>query len=242
VVVAHTQDGLTLTDDVQVLDHASVPDGVRLGNGDTYIYYVNGEQHGVFVARLDGDAAVVLGPIVIDGVERPGGVVDPDATLLADGTIRLTYFGSFGPPGTSHSHVMCIADSSDGINFTLRGKAIEFDEITTDPSVTQLADGSWLMAVSQGEASVLARSEDGIHFIEYGSVSYGGVPEVTTVDGGDVRLYVCARDGLQVYRSGDDGATWDHEGTLNRPPGRGMLMCDPSVVAGTDLFVYKTAQ
>ena len=137
---------------------------------------------------------------------------------------------------------MCVADSNDGINFTVRGKAIEFDEVTTDPSITQLADGSWLMAVSQGQASVLARSLDGIRFTEYDSVPYGGVPEVTTLPGGDVRLYVCALDGLQVYRSGDDGDTWEHEGTLNRPPGRGMLMCDPSVVAGTDLFIYKTAQ
>lgn len=242
VVVANTVDGLALTDDRQVLEHASVPGGVRLANGDIYVYYVNGEEHGVFVARLDGDEAVVLGPVVIDGIARPQGVVDPDATLLPDGTIRLVYLGSFGPPQGTQTFVMCIADSTDGINFTVRGKAIEFTEAATDPSIIQLPDGSWLMAVSRGQASVLARSEDGIQFTEYDRVAYGGVPELATVPGGDIRLYVCAPAGLQVYRSADLGETWLLEGTLNRPPGRGMLMCDPSVVAGTDLFIYKTAQ
>ena len=64
-VIATTGDGLTMTGAHQVLDHASVPDGVRRADGFTYVYYVNGVDGAVWVARIEGDTARVLGPIAI---------------------------------------------------------------------------------------------------------------------------------------------------------------------------------
>lgn len=240
VAFARTPDGLHMSGGTVVLEHASVPDGVRAADGSLLIYYVNGADHGVFVARLVVDAAVPIGAITLDGVSKPQGVVDPDATLLPDGRIRLAYMSGFGSPGGGGPWTMCLADSTDGVNFTVVGQALRFtDAASTDPSLTQLKDGSWLMAVSQGANTVLARSADGLRFEVYATLSYGGVPEVTTLPGGRVRLYVCAVGGLAAYSSKDDGATWQYEATVDNPVAGTKLFCDPSVVTGTEYFVFK---
>ncbi|TAK75557.1 MAG: hypothetical protein EPO16_08740 [Dehalococcoidia bacterium] len=122
VAVAETADGVTLTGARQVLDHASVPDGVRLADGSLRIYYVNGAEGATWVASLDAEGATPIGPISINGASRPIGVVDPDAMLLPDGKVRLVYLGNLGPPrpvpvtGTSASRTprtACGSPSSD---------------------------------------------------------------------------------------------------------------------------------
>ncbi|MBA4181502.1 MAG: hypothetical protein C0506_13005 [Anaerolinea sp.] len=241
VVLARSTDGVTVTGDKQVLEHASVPDGVQLADGSVYIYYINGARHGIDVALVQGDGVKELGPIWLDGVERPMGVVDPDATLLPDGKVRLVYFSGFGSPSqASRTATMCLADSEDGIHFTVLGRAIAFNEITTDPSIARLADGSWLMAVSQGQKTVLARSSDGLTFEQYSAVTYGGVPEISALSDGRVRLYVCAR-GIESYISTDKGNTWQFEATVVRGQPPKPLRCDASVVPGANLFIYKWA-
>lgn len=244
VVVARTTDGLALTDARQVLDHASVPDGVRMPDGTVRLYYVNGEEGGVWVARMDGDRVTPVGPVIVDGVAGPQGLVDPDALLLPDGRVRLTYFNGFGPPGsTPAARSMCIADSTDGERFTVVARAIRFPEglSVTDPSVVPLSDGTWLMAVSQGRQSILARSRDGVLFEAGETLSYGGVPELATLSGGRVRLYVCG-NGIEAYVSADLGRTWQREGQVNTPRFGQPIACDPSLVAGAGLFVYKTGR
>jgi len=72
VVYARTADGITLTDAHQVLDHASVPDGVLRRDGSILIYYVNDEDGSVWVARVSGELALPIGPLSLNGVERPG--------------------------------------------------------------------------------------------------------------------------------------------------------------------------
>ncbi|MBI4219250.1 MAG: hypothetical protein HY682_03825, partial [Chloroflexi bacterium] len=240
VVVAKTSDGIHLTGARQVLEHASVPDGVRLRDGSVRIYYVNGARHGLWVAEMQGDEVTPIGPISLNGVSDPMGVVDPDATLMPDGTIRLAYLSGFvtrpqGPGDWS----MCLADSRDGVNFNVLGRAIRFTEITTDPSLTQLTDGNWLMAVSQGTRSTLARSKDGLSFEAYKTVDYGAVPEITTLADGSVRLYVCGSS-IWAYRSRDGGSTWQKEGLVDTPEAGKKIVCDPSLVKGAGLFVYKT--
>ena len=47
VVVATSDDGRTIRDAHQVVDHASVPDGTRLPDGSVGIYYVNASEGGV---------------------------------------------------------------------------------------------------------------------------------------------------------------------------------------------------
>ncbi len=240
VAIARITGGVQLSEAKVVLDHASVPDGVRMADGSVRIYYVNGADHGVFVARLEGETAVPIGPITLDDVSKPQGVVDHDATLLPDGRIRLAYMSGFGSPGGAGGWTMCLADSTDGVNFTVIGQALRFTDVTTtDPSIAPLPDGTWLMAVSQGPNTVLARSQDGLRFEVYATVSYGGVPEVTALADGRTRLYVCAMKGIGVYISADLGKTWQQEAVMTNPVAGTKLFCDPSVAPGTDLFVFK---
>jgi len=111
----------------------------------------------------------------------------------------------------------------------------------TDPEIAPLPDGSWLMALSMGQQTVLARSSDGYAFAVYDTVTVGGVPEVSTLADGRVRLYVC-RNGIESYLSGDRGVTWTRETTVVPPGTLGKrILCDPSVVQGAGVFVFKTA-
>lgn len=242
VVAAQTSDGITIRDTRQVLDHASVPDGVRLADGSLRIYYVNGAEGAVWVARLDADGAAPIGPIAINGVARPQGVVDPDATRLPDGRVRLAYLSGFGAPGSAMMRAMCLADSTDGERFTVVGAAVTFGigDTTTDPSLLQLRNGSWLMAMSRGQTTMLARSPDGESFTIGETLTFGGVPELALLGDGRVRLYVCA-NGIESYVSDTDGATWQREATVVRPSGAARIVCDPSRIAGSEVFLYKTA-
>lgn len=242
VAVAQTTDGLTMTGIRQVIDHASVPDGVRRADGSVLVYYVNGAKGYTWVARLEADSARVLGQITIDGVPNPLGVVDPDAVLLPDGRIRLAFYWGFGAPGTGTARAMCIAESSDGINFTTKATAFPFgtNEMLTDPSLLALADGTWLMAISSGQNTIIARSADGLAFTREATLNYGGVPELARAPDGAVRLYVC-RGGITAYRSADAGRTWALERVVLNPPLNGHpIVCDPSLVAGANVFVFKT--
>jgi hypothetical protein len=214
---------------------------VRRGDGSVLVYYVNGAAGATWVARLAADSAQPIGPITVDGIARPVGVVDPDAQLLADGRVRLFYLNGFGAlPGVPRA--MCSADSPDGVQFTTRGPAFTWTsgEMLTDPSVVRLADGSWLMAMSLGQQTVIARSGDGLAFAREATFSFGGVPELALAPDGSVRLYVCAA-GIVAYRSSDAGRSFTREQTVVGPGFNGRpIVCDPSLVAGAGLFVFKT--
>lgn len=236
VAVGTTTDGVRVTGVRHVLEHASVPDGVRAPDGRVLIYYVNGEDGGVWVASYTGSAATPLGAIAINGVTRPTGVVDPDAVVV-DGRIRLAYLSGLGAPGQATARAMCLAESTDGVNFQVLGTALTITgETWTDPSLARLRSGRWLMAISAGTNTVLARSTDGLAFVAGERLAFGGVPEVSALEDGRLRLYVCAR-GIVSYVSADEGASWTYEAAVIEGSG---LTCDPSRVAGTDLFVYKT--
>jgi hypothetical protein len=215
-----------------VLEHASVPDGVRLPDGRLIVYYVNGEDGAVWAAEIGDAGAKPLGPIVLDGVTRPAGIVDPDASIVR-GRVRLAYFANSG-----RDRAMCLAESTDGLAFRAIGEALRLDtpETVTDPSIVPLREGKWLMAVSAGPQTVLARSTDGYRYVQGERLSYGGVPELARLDDGRLALYVCAR-GVQRYVSVDEGEQWTFDGTTAGLPG---LLCDPSHVAGTSVFVFKT--
>lgn len=233
VAVGQTTDGVRVTAVRHVLDHASVPDGVRAPDGRTLIYYVDGDNGGVWVASYAAGAATPIAPIAINGVSRPTGIVDPDA-FATDGRIRLAYLAA--QPAAGASRAMCLAESTDGVNFTVTSTALTTTEMWTDPSVARLRSGGWLMAISAGTNTVFARSSDGRTFAAGERVAFGGVPEITALDDGRVRLYVCAR-GIESYISVDEGRSWTREAVVIEPSG---LTCDPSLVAGAGLFVYKT--
>lgn len=244
VAVATTNDeGRSIANPLQILDHASVPDGVRLPDGSIGVYYVNGAEGSVWLARVSDGTATPVGPITVDGVARPQSVVDPDATLLPNRRVRLVFLNGLAAPGSTQTRGFCIAESSDGLEFQTVATAVNLStssSIDTDPSVTQLRDGSWLMAFSRGQQTVLARSADGLAFAVGETLSFGGVPEVSTLADGRVRLWVCA-GGIESYISADSGRSWTREGVVvpSRTLGRNII-CDPSRVDGTNLYIFKT--
>lgn len=237
VVVARSVDGLTVTDARIVQPAASVPDGVRAPDGRVLVYYVNGAQHGVWVGTASDGGWSATGPITLDGIRDPLGIVDPDAYRVG-GRIRLAYLANFTTP---NERAICLAESDDGVSFRTLGLAVDLRGAgtITDPSVVQLPDGSWLMALSAGQTTRLARSSDGLSFALGETLTYGGVPELALTDDGAVRLYVCA-GAIVAYRS-RDAISWQREQeVVTRGPNGSMLVCDPSRVAGTDVFVFKT--
>lgn len=245
MAIGRTSDGFRISETRQVLEHASVPDGVRMRDGSVLVYYVNGAQGYVWVARVTDSNGVLsttpLGAVRLNGVDTALGVVDPDAFLLPDGRVRLTYLSGFGPPGGSTARAMCSAESDDGLSFTVVGTALQLtDSDSTDPSVIRLADGSFLMAHSRGQRSVISRSPDGRAFTTEQTVEFGGVPELALTNDGRVRLYVCSQ-GITSHVSSDAGRTWMREGVVVTGTATQRIVCDPSLVAGAGLFVYKTA-
>jgi hypothetical protein len=237
IVIARTGDGLTLADPRLVQPAASVPDGVLAPDGRVLVYYVNGARHGLWVGAATATTLDPIGPIAIDGVPDPLGIVDPDAYRVGD-RIRLAYLANFT---SANERAICLADSDDGVTFRTMGTAADLRAAgtITDPSVVQLPGGSWLMALSAGQTTRLARSADGVSFTLGETLAFGGVPELAVLGDGAVRLYVCAA-GIVAYRS-TDAVTWQREQVVTTSgPNGSRLVCDPSRVAGTDLFVFKT--
>jgi hypothetical protein len=245
LAIAMSTDGVTTTGLTQVLSQGSVPDGVRLPDGSIGVYYVNGATGGVWLARMNGTSLTPVSAITIDGVVRPQGVVDPDATLV-NGRVRLAYLNGFGAPGNT-SRAMCLAESADGVTFTTLAKAFDvgFNHQQTDPTMVQLPNGSWLMAIRDENIVRLLRSSDGLTFTEYSQQpSFLGVVELGLASDGRVRMYTCI-GGITSYVSADSGETWTAEAlVVNGPrlaqvlPGR-LGICDPSWVPAAGAFIFK---
>lgn len=103
----------------------------------------------------------------------------------------------------------------------------------------RLSDGSWLMAVSQGLTTARARSADELRYEAHHTVESGGVPELSLLTDGRIRLYTCAR-GIQSHLSIDAGHTWIREASDLAPNLSHRIVCDPSFVPEAGVFVYKT--
>ena len=161
--------------------------------------------------------------------------------MLVAGKVRLAYLNNFnGGPAVVRN--MCVAESSDGVNFKTLGVAwtLGAGATQTDPSEVQLSDGSWLMAISDGTRTRIGRSATGLGFSEFAGVD-GGVPELSLTADGRIRLYVCGA-GIQSYVSSNNGQSWTSEGIVVPPGSLGrQIVCDPSYVAGAGLLLFKTS-
>ncbi len=239
VYLTTSPDGLTFAAaGTRILAHASVPDLVIGPDGRLWVYFVNGEpgHHGIFVARQTDDGTwETLGCVTLDGV-FDGNAVDPNVTRLPDGRYRLVYFrGNFVsqtlPPGADHPIYSAI--SEDGLHFTVEGQIFAYPG-ATDPSLVQLPDGSWLLAVTAGGQTVIAHSPDGVTFTPFDQpVPEMGIPELFVFPDGRVGLYLA-----RLFLSADGGRTWQVVADV-RVPGDGA---DPSLVAlptGGYAFAYK---
>lgn len=250
---AFSSDGVTFKPEGRLLlDHASVPDAVARADGQVWLYYVNGQpgQHGMWAARVtSGGPLEVKGCVLLDGRYNPN-AVDPDVVRLPDGRYRLFYYeGAFvGPrprPGQPEPpHPIFSAVSSDGLRFTVERQLLAVEGVT-DPSAVLLKDERWLMALSQGQRTLLAASADGRSFTLTGvTVDLGGVPELTLLADGRVRLFVTGRGGIQSLVSADSGTTWTAEQGARLAGAGGQIVADPSLLAmpdGSWTLYYKTA-
>ena len=240
VYLAASPDGVQFQGDGElILEHASVPDGIVGPDGKLWVYFVNGEpgRHGIFAARQSDDGAwEIVDCVKLDG-RFEGNAVDPDVTRLPDGRYRLVYFlGNFvggPPPDPNRPHPIYSAVSEDGVNFTVEQQLIAVENVT-DPSLAQLPDGRWLLALTRNGETLLAASDDGTNFELTGvTVAAPGIPELAALPDGRIRLYLS-----QSFVSSDGGQTWTvEEGHF--VPGGGA---DPSLAAlpdGSYAFFYK---
>ena len=241
---AHSEDGVRFQSDGHVLlEHASVPDGIRRDDGETWVYYVNGipGQHAVFIARLEGEQLVPFERLYLDG-EVVGDAVDPDIVALPEGGYRLFYFlGWFTPenrpPPGGAPHPMYSAVSADGVHFEVEQIQLTLDNEGTDPTVVHLPSGRWLMAVSAKEHVVLAATDTGNDFALTEHEFPQGISELAYFPETQVvRLFIFGPQ-TTVWKSADEGKTWE-EIPMVKIPGP-----DPSVVSdGEDgwIMFYKS--
>ncbi|HHJ52443.1 MAG TPA: exo-alpha-sialidase [Caldithrix abyssi] len=221
-----------------ILEHASVADLTIGKDGSVWAYFVNGQpgKHGIFAARQTKTGAWEMVDCIKINDRFNGNAVDPDVTRLPDGRYRLVYFeGNFvsqnlqpGDPNPIYSAI-----SDDGIHFSVENLLIA-EQGVTDPSLIQLPDGSWLLAMVRGTETLLAASEDGASFSLTGvTVKEVGIPELGLLPDGRVVLYLS-----KIFVSTDKGQTWQpvKDAVV---PGNGA---DPSLLAmpaGGYAFSFK---
>ena len=194
----------------------------------TYIYYDPGSSmpHPASIYQIteatDGawsDPALVT----VDGVNS-NSIADPDVTVLSNGTYLLAYStgGSGGVPVAGVPIMTAV--STDGINFTDAQPAFTLpsNAEVSDPSIVQLANGSFLMSVGNfsnpiGDQGVsFYISQDGRNYTPTGvTLTQSDIsPDLVLLSNGDVRLYTTGPGGIVSFISANDGQTWTEEGGL----------------------------
>ena len=136
----------------------SVPDIIRLDNGDLRMYYTRGITSAIALSKDEGLTWIKERNLDLDRI-----AIDPDILRLDDGTYKL-FFTSFDSEfGVGPQYVMS-ASSTDGINFTVdSGKRLEpvsEYKLLLDPDIIRLSDGSYRMYYSemQNDGSIIILS------------------------------------------------------------------------------------
>lgn len=247
VHTAASVDGLRFSGGAtQILNHASVPDAIKLPSGQLVIYAVDGaarSKSGVLVA-VSGDQGKTwsAGSMQLSS-SRTGSVADPQITLSDTGQLRLYYVvfpapPTAGQPPTSVNKVYS-ATSNDGINFSEEsGVRFEYGQIT-DPDVIKIGS-LWFLYAAQGPRQIYATSDDGTSFSYKGITRQNGaISKTVALSNGGFRQFYCAK-GISSSTT-TDGLTWVDEG-VNLPAPAGQSICDPSPLQLDDnswLMVYK---
>ncbi len=181
-----------------------------------------------------------------------GNMVDPNLVQLQDGRYLMTYMrGNFGQANPEAMSTIYSAWSYDGVYFfdpqvvfkpAGSGNA-DGSPVVTDPSLVQLRDGSWLLAVSNpsGPRATLYTSADGRSFAPNGVTLPTFSPDLQVLADGRVRLHYAdgPSGGIGSRISADGGLTWTVEAGA-RKSGAGF---DPSVFQladGSWRMLFKT--
>jgi hypothetical protein len=135
-------------------------------------------------------------------------------------------------------HCILSAVSDDGVSFTLEEGVRFEDNVITDPEVVRTGD-QWLMFLSLGQRTLLARSADGLRFERDESFNLpgGGVPGAVVLPDGRVRIYQCSREGVS-------SVVFDPKnGAIEKDPGLRLKTAgDPAVcrlASGGYIGVFK---
>lgn len=209
IYMATSRDGLVWElADRPLAEHASVPDLIERSDGTLVICYVDfsgrpgpGEEGLKRITSRDGRSWSAPREITIHGKPGRGAAVDPSLIELDDGRLRLYFYvmepASGDPARDRTPHRFYSAVSEDGVEFEMEpGVRFELAQIT-DPEVVRVGD-EWLMFISRGQETLLARSPDGLAFEQERDFSWrdGGVPGALVLDDGRVRVFGCGREGI----------------------------------------------
>jgi FG-GAP-like repeat len=183
----------------------------------TYLYF-NGAA--LDVASEPTPGAPWSSPVActLNGVVMSGAFSDPQVNVLPNGQFLLAYSTSvpFGIGGEIDTTV-----SSDGIHFTSAQLAVAAppNSSTTDPSIVQLPNGTFLMVVAINGPSETTEtfysSTDGRNWTATGaSIPNIGGGGLAVMPDGSIRFYVGAPGinggpgGVSDFISHDNGQTW----------------------------------
>ncbi|MBN2065648.1 MAG: exo-alpha-sialidase, partial [Candidatus Thermoplasmatota archaeon] len=125
----------------------SVPETIRLDNGDLRMYYTRGVSSATAISHDEGLTWEKEGNLDLGRI-----VIDPDILRLDDGSYKL-FFTTFDEEfGVGAQYVMS-ASSYDGITLTIdSGKRLEpisINNLLLDPDIIRLSDGPYRMYFSE---------------------------------------------------------------------------------------------
>lgn len=250
---AASSDGITFSGSKKIIEHASVPDVVKLPDGKIAIYAVDAASRsmaGLLVGLSDDNGSTwQFGSLQVRDNGNLG--ADPEAVVLPDGKVRIYYveFGGGpaqnGMPASGVKNKVLSAISSDGITFTKEeGTRFEYDRLT-DPDVVKIGD-TWFMYVSQGPKSIVATSDDGLDFTYKKDIrDTGSVSNTLLVDNGKYRQFYCMNGGIKSALTTNGLDFSDESGDrLDDSPSGYAMVCDPAPIKVDNgwLMIYKAAK
>lgn len=248
--------------------HASVPEILELNQdlktqkaGTLLLYFVDfnerpgpGQEQVSVSSSQDGRQWGSAENISITGKPYEGAAVDPSVLQLEDGRLRMYFFGAelnaLGDPASHEGpHKIYSAVSDDGLHFiTEPGIRFEAQGIT-DPEVI-FTGKEWLMFLSHGRETLLARSKDGLQFTQDETVYFqeGGVPGAVVLPDGKIRVFLSRFGNIFHIVWNPDSLLYDSTSlTQTLDKGSGLMVADPACILRSDgtyflIFKYKNVE
>jgi hypothetical protein len=254
---ATSADGLTWTRDEGIrVPRASVPCAINDGDRRVLLYFVQppdqpGKHETVACAvSADGMRFDPAPSFQIEGLSTLKAV---DPSILKDdaGRFRLYYLASNHPGDPAagpNPHAIHLALSDDGIRFRETGRVFEYPDLV-DPDVFQFQN-QWFMYVFARNATIIARSADGMRFNYEGVLSPAGwgTTAPLTLPDGRLRLYAFDQRTPvgNVVRSflSSDGVNWTPEEGDRLKAAPDEQITDPFVIpwrGGYKMYFKTTA-
>lgn len=218
---------------------ASVPEAVVTGEGERWLFFVDGDLDAMAAAAAGGepleagwtgvagiaaaawDDGWVPVPLAFEG-DPPLYFVDPDVSALPGGGWRMHAFGvpaeqacgdRIDPAAAPGPHWVYAADSEDLVHWTDLHQAWEAPEGATDPTSWCDEGGCGLIVSMGGTAPAAAWSADGETWEDRALSVPAGWFSMADVTAGPEELFMVVQgDDLEMRAlSSDDGFTWREE-------------------------------